>query len=50
MPAGYLQVDKTGAIKDENNREIILRGINLDGGSKLPVQQTSFFEKVDDSY
>lgn len=50
MPTACLEVDSFGVLKDGNNRTVTLRGINLDGGSKLPVQQTSFFDPVDESY
>lgn len=50
MPAACLKVDSLGELRDEANRTVTLRGINLDGGSKMPTQKPNFFERVDEAY
>lgn len=50
MPAACLEVDRFGVIHDEYGRTAILRGINLDGGAKLPIQHPSTFDPADSSF
>lgn len=50
MPAACLEVDTYGTIRDEHKRSVILRGINLDAGAKLPVQSETTFEPPNKEY
>lgn len=50
MPAFALEIDQFGTIRDEQDRYIILRGINLDGGAKMPIGSPSTFDPVDDAF
>lgn len=49
MPSACLEVDY-GVIRDEHQRAVVLRGINLDAGGKMPVQSKSSFELPDADY
>lgn len=50
MPEYSLEVDYSGTLRDSHNRAILLRGINLDGGGKAPIQFPSTFEQATDEF
>lgn len=50
MANRQLQIDSIGSLKDSNNRTIILRGINVDPASKLPIQIKSTYEAPGESF
>lgn len=50
MPAACLEVDRSGSIHDIHGRTVVLRGINFDAGSKMPVQVSSTYTPVDKKF
>jgi hypothetical protein len=46
-----LQVDDLGVLRDSTNRVVTLRGINVDGSSKMPTQPNiTTFTPIDETY
>lgn len=50
MPKYSLELDYYGTLRDSDNRAVLLRGINLDGGGKAPIQFPNTFKQATDAF